>query len=95
MNPQRVLVLSFVIACGLIAWSDISDYNEFPRPSRLLSAGLTWAILGIVAAVGAPQVAGAIGIGLNVGQVYRLKWAGGKSGIAPEGVETVKKNPFS
>lgn len=95
MNPQRVLVVSFVLCCLIIAWGDIGEQNQFPRPSRLVSAGLSFAILGIVAAMGAANVAAAIGVGLNVAQIYSLKWANGddKSGLAEAG-EPKPTNPF-
>lgn len=77
MNAQRVIVVSFIVCCLIIAWGDIGERNEFPRPSRLVSAGIAYTLLGIVAAIGAPGLAAALGIGLNVGQMYQLKWANG------------------
>lgn len=73
MNGQKLLVAAFVIAFGIIVWQEVSA-NQFPRPKRLASAGVAFFILGLVSTIGAPGLAGALGIGLDLALFFQLDW---------------------
>lgn len=83
-NGQRALVATFVICVLLIVWDEVQEVKVFPRPSRFVSAGLVFIVLGIISIVGAPQLAAAFGAAVDISLLYRFKWAKGNAGASKQ-----------
>ena len=66
------LVATFIAAIGILAWDEVNIEKRVPMPSKFVYAGIVWGVLGIVAELGAPEIAFifAVGILLSMGYVY-------------------------
>lgn len=81
MSPDRgrqILVTTFVLAVCIITYSEIHDQKRMPLPSRYVSAGMVWGILGLLAAFFSPQIAAMFGVGMDLALIYQ-HYAGSKA----------------
>lgn len=71
---EKILVLAFLGALGIVAYDDVFRQNQFPpRPFRFVGVALVFSLLAIVA-VPAPALAAAFGVAADLG--FALKGVG-------------------
>lgn len=83
-NPGRVLLGAFVVTMAIVTWDEVKRQKRMPVPHRYIAVGMVYAILGIVATLGAPELAAIFGVGVILAQTYATASAGA-SGVAPVG----------
>ncbi len=72
MDTDKLIPVAFVTMLGVIAWQDYKRPAGalagigLPQPSRVLSAGIVFGILGVLESF-APFLAGALAVGVVVG----------------------------
>lgn len=64
------LLVTYFAALAIITWDELKHKQRIPHPENYVRAGIVWAILGVVAEIGAPEVAGIFGLGLVVAMLY-------------------------
>ena len=64
------LLATWLLALSIIGWDEIKRNNRVPQPQRFIAAGVVWAILGVVADFGAPEIATILGIGFILSMLY-------------------------
>lgn len=61
---------TLMIAVALVAW-DSHQAGEFaPRPQRFVWIAAVWSVLGLIAQVASPQIAGALAVGILLMMAY-------------------------
>jgi hypothetical protein len=85
---RQGLLVSFIAAIGLITWDELKNRQRVPHPERYVSAVIVWFILGLVAELGAPELAGLFGIGLVL-TLYYSYYNNGNIYLGGEGLGAV------
>lgn len=70
-NASRVLVGIWALACVTIIVTEIKKHKRIPHPTRFISAGMTYGILGFAAPMIGPSLAMMVGAGFYLVLVYR------------------------
>lgn len=92
MTGQRWLVAMFILSLGVVTWDEIREQKRVPKPERYVRVGIVYVMLGVVALLGAPELAAAFGAGVVLMLLYSLSKAtggsivGGAAGEAASGV---------
>jgi len=68
---RYTLLITFLAAVGMVAWDEVKVEQRFPKPARFMYVAVIWAVLGIVAEMGADNVAAAFGVGLVLVLAYQ------------------------
>lgn len=68
---RYALLLTFLVAVAIIAWDEIKVAQRFPMPKRFVYAAVVWGILGVIAELGADDVAAAFGVGMVLVLAYQ------------------------
>lgn len=63
-------MVTAVIAFGMVLASELYEYKQRPRPSRILKLVGIWAVLGWVADFGAPELALAFAVGIILTMLF-------------------------
>jgi len=72
MASRFALLATFLAAVGVVTWDEIKRMQRVPHPEKYVHAAVVWAILGIVADLGAPEIAALFGFGMVLSMLYRF-----------------------
>ncbi|MHB8573657.1 MAG: hypothetical protein ACYDAY_12005 [Candidatus Dormibacteria bacterium] len=75
---MKLLTASMLLAFGLVAYrtqpagafSPNGPGITWPRPHRFAGVAVAYSVLGLLATAGAPQLAGAFGLGVNLALAF-------------------------
>lgn len=68
---MNVLTVTAIVAIAAVIYSETNEYQRIPRPERFMAIMYVWAALGLVAQLGAPEIAGAFAVGALLVLIYR------------------------
>lgn len=71
-DPVNALTVTAIVAVAMIVHSEANEYQRVPRPERFMAVMYVWAALGLIAQLGAPEIAGALSVGFLLVMLYRL-----------------------
>lgn len=64
------LLATFLIAVAMNAWDEMKVKQRVPQPQRFVYIAVVWGVLGIVAEMGAPDLAAVFGAGMVLALAY-------------------------
>lgn len=64
------LLTTFTMAVSMLAWREMRQEQRMPQPQKFIYAAIVWAILGVFADLGAPELATLFGIGFVIALYY-------------------------
>jgi len=64
------LVGTYLAAFAMLAWDEINVEQRVPHPAKFVYASIVWGVLGIVAELGAPELAFVFSIGILLSMAY-------------------------
>lgn len=66
----RVLTGTLFAAIALVTYEEIYKKNRVPHPQSFGHVIIVWSILGVIAELGVPEIAGLFGVGLLLSMAY-------------------------
>jgi hypothetical protein len=64
------LTVTLMVAVAILVWDEIHTKMRVPHPERFINAALVWGVLGVMAELGAPEIATLLGAGLVLTMLY-------------------------
>lgn len=64
------LLITAVAAASIVTYNEMSNLQRVPRPENYMHIAIVWSILGILAEVGAYDIAVALGTGIVIAMLY-------------------------
>lgn len=64
------MLATFLGAVAILTWDEIHTKQRVPHPEVYVHAAVVWAILGVAADLGIPELAGIFSIGLLLAMLY-------------------------
>jgi len=65
------LLTTFIAALAILTWDEVKTQQRVPKPEVYWHAVIVWAVLGVVAELGVPELAALFGFGYVLSMLYR------------------------